>query len=99
MFGSIQHGANAYAKVGVETGVAAASPHHLISMLFDGALIAVAHASQHMKAGNIADKGTAISKAIMIINDGLRTSLNKTAGGEIAHRLDALYEYLSRRLF
>jgi len=99
MFGSRQSGATAYTKVGVETGVLSASPHRLITMLFDGALAAVASASQNMKAGRIQDKGLAISQAIMIINDGLRASLDKKAGGEIAQNLDALYEYLSRRLF
>ena len=37
MFGSRQTGVHAYAKVGMETGVVAASPHKLIVMLFDGA--------------------------------------------------------------
>lgn len=98
MFGSMQSGANAYAKVGIETGVAAASPHHLIVMLFDGTLAALAIGLQHMKAGNIAGKGQAISKAIMIIDGGLRASLDKKVGGEIALSLDSLYEYMGGRL-
>lgn len=98
MFGSSHGGANAYAKVGVETGVVAASPHKLIVMLFDGALTALAVALQHMQTGSIAGKGQAISKAIAIIDSGLRASLNKEAGGEIAQSLDALYEYMSTRL-
>ncbi len=84
MFGSARNGANAYAKVGIETGVAAASPHKLIVMLFDGALLSIATATQKMKDGDIAGKGQAISKAITIIDSGLRASLNKEAGGEIA---------------
>lgn len=98
MFGSARNGASAYAKVGIETGVAAASPHKLIVMLFDGALLSVATALQKMKEGDIAGKGQAISKAISIIDSGLRTSLNKEAGGEIAISLDSLYEYMGRRL-
>lgn len=98
MFGSKQSGVHAYAKVGIETGVTAASPHKLIVMLFDGALVAVTSAIMHMKAGNIADKGAAISKAIMIIDSGLRAALDKKAGGEIAEGLDALYEYMGNRL-
>lgn len=98
MFGSMQSGANAYAKVGIETGVVAASSHHLIVMLFDGALAALAMGLQHMKTGNIADKGQAISKAIMIIDGGLRASLDKKVGGEIALSLDSLYEYMTNRL-
>jgi flagellar secretion chaperone FliS len=98
MFGSAYSGANAYAKVGVETGVVAASPHHLIVMLFEGAMVAVASAIQHMQSGEVEKKGAAISKAIMIIEQGLRASLNKEAGGGLALNLDALYDYMSRRL-
>lgn len=98
MFGSMRSGANAYAKVGIETGVVAASPHKLIVMLFDGALVALATALQHMNTGNVAGKGQSISKAITIIDAGLRASLDPKAGGEIAANLDSLYEYMSRQL-
>jgi len=98
MFGSMKSGANAYAKVGIETGVLAASPHKLIVMLFDGALVAVATGLQHMKTGDIEKKGLAISKAIAIIDSGLRASLDKKVGGDIAENLDALYAYMSQRL-
>jgi flagellar protein FliS len=98
MFGSKQSGVNAYAKVGMETGVISASPHKLIVMLFDGALVSVTAAIMHMKAGDIPAKGAAISKAIMIIDSGLRAALDKKAGGEIAEGLDALYEYMGSRL-
>ena len=98
MFGSMQRGVNAYAKVGLETGIDSASPHKLIVMLFDGALTALRSALAHMKAGEIAAKGKAISKAITIIDNGLRVSLDKEAGGEIAAGLDSLYGYMSARL-
>ncbi|MYN09347.1 flagellar export chaperone FliS [Pseudoduganella aquatica] len=98
MFGSRQTGVNAYAKVGMETGVVAASPHKLIVMLFDGALVSITNALLNMRSGNIGEKGKAISKAIMIIDSGLRAALDKKVGGEIAEGLDALYEYMSGRL-
>ena len=98
MFGSPQRGVNAYAKVGLETGIAAASPHKLIVMLYDGAIVALINATNHMKAGNIEAKGKAISHAIQIIDNGLRASLDKEVGGDIARNLDALYEYMSARL-
>lgn len=99
MFGSSQtRGANAYAKVGIETGVIAASPHKLIVMLFDGAIVAISNAIQHLNNGETAAKGQSISKAIAIIENGLRASLDKKAGGEIAGSLDALYEYMNNRL-
>jgi flagellar protein FliS len=98
MFGTMKRGVNAYANVGLETGIASASPHKLIVMLYDGALVALLSAKTNIAANNIAAKGTAISKAITIIDNGLRASLDKNAGGEIASNLDALYDYMSRRL-
>lgn len=98
MFGSMQTGVSAYARVGVETGVVAASPHKLISMLFEGAITALGNAVRHTHAREIAGKGQSISKAIAIIDNGLRASLNKEAGGSIAAGLDELYAYMSRRL-
>ncbi|MBC3872299.1 flagellar export chaperone FliS [Undibacterium flavidum] len=99
MFGSSNsHGANAYAKVGIETGVISASPHKLIIMLYDGAITSLTNATQFMKDNDIPAKGHSISKAIAIIETGLRASLDKKAGGDIAASLDALYEYMSNRL-
>jgi flagellar protein FliS len=98
MFGSTKPGANAYAKVDIDTGVLAASPHQLTMMLFDAALLALTMAQMHMKANEIEKKGKAISRALMMIESGLRASLNKEAGGAIAENLDALYEYMGRQL-
>lgn len=98
MFGSTPNGANAYSKVGMETGVVAASPHKLIVMLFEGAMLAISSAIQHMQSGDIEARGKAISHAVSIINDGLRASLDKKVGGDIALSLDALYEYMTTRL-
>ena len=98
MFGMTPRGVQAYAKVGLETSVVAASPHELIVLLFDGALAAIHSARLHMKAGKIQEKGASISRAIEIVNDGLRASLDKKAGGDIANSLDGLYGYMTERL-
>ena len=98
MFSPGQAGANAYARVGVETGVMGASPHRLIVMLYQGARQAIAQARMHLQQGNIAARGEAIGKAIEIVGSGLQQSLNLEAGGEIAERLDGLYTYMTRRL-
>lgn len=84
----------AYAKVGVESGVAAADPHKLISMLYQGALLAIANAKNSILRKDIAAKGIAISKAIAIIDEGLNASLDKNVGGELARNLSSLYEYM-----
>lgn len=89
---------NAYSQVGVQTGAMSASPHRLIVMLFDGARAAIASARFHMEAGDIQAKGNAISKAIDIIVNGLNAALDHEAGGEIAADLEALYDYMTRRL-
>lgn len=99
MFGFNQRGVNEYARVGIETGVAAANPHKLIIMLYDGAITACQSAVREIERKDYAVKGTLISKAIMIIESGLRLSLDKKAGGEIAESLDALYGYMSNRLY
>ena len=86
-----------YGQVGVVSGVEAANPHRLIHMLMDGALEKIAMAKGFMLRKDIAHKGSHISWAISII-DGLRASLDKEAGGEIAVNLDDLYDYMNRRL-
>ena len=98
MFSPGHSGANAYARVGVETGVMGASPHRLIVMLYQGARQAIAQARMHVQQGNVPARGEAIGKAIQIVESGLQLSLNLEVGGEIAERLDALYTYVSRRL-
>ena len=91
-------GAGAYARMGVESGVMSASPHQLIVMLFDGAQASIRAARLHLEDGNIAAKGAAISKALDIINSGLRAVLDGDKGGEVAIQLDSLYDYIARRL-
>lgn len=87
-----------YAKVGVESGVSAADPHKLISMLYQGALQAIANAKNGILRKDIPAKGSAISQAISIIGEGLNASLDKNVGGELVENLSALYEYMNLRL-
>lgn len=89
---------NTYNRVGIESGVGTADPHQLISMLYQGALLAIANAKNSILRKDIATKGASISKAIMIIDEGLNACLDKDAGGELAHNLAALYDYMSIRL-
>lgn len=95
-------GASAYAKIGTESAAMSASPHQLITMLFDGARTAITMARHHMADKNIAAKGNAISKAINIVENGLKASLDAEAGGpagaELVARLSALYGYICQRL-
>jgi flagellar protein FliS len=98
MFGSARNAISAYQKVGVDAAIEVADPHRLILLLFAGAQAAIGNARAAMKQQQIAAKGEAISKAVDIISNGLKVSLDLETGGEIAGRLDALYDYLVLRL-
>jgi len=89
---------SAYNKVGIESNVTAADPHKLISMLFQGALLAIANAKNGIMRKDIPAKGAAISKAIAIIGEGLNASLDKKVGGDLAQNLSSLYDYMVMRL-
>jgi len=98
MYPSARKAVDVYAQVGVETGVAAADPHKLILMLFDGTHAALVAARLAMTRGEIAAKGAAVAKAIAIIDGGLKASLDVKAGGVLAERLAGLYDYMLNRL-
>src|SRR5690606_22331525 len=90
--------ANDYANVGLETQELSASPGRLITLLFEGALSAIAKARLHLEQGNIAERGLAISKAIDIVDSGLKASVDVNAGGEVAKSLIATYEIVLHNL-
>ncbi|HEU0204861.1 MAG TPA: flagellar export chaperone FliS [Burkholderiaceae bacterium] len=91
-------GAKAYARVEVESGVAEADPHRLILMLYDGVLSSIRLAEGHMRASRIPEKCAMLSKAVRIVDEGLKASLDMRAGGNLAQQLGALYDYIVMRL-
>ena len=95
---TVKNALKAYTYVGIETGVDTADSHKLISMLYQGALLAIANARNGMLRKDIPAKGKAITHAIRIIGEGLQASLDKKVGGKLAQDLDALYDYMSLRL-
>lgn len=88
----------AYTNIGIDTNVTAADPHKLILLLYQGALLVLSSAKNQMLRKNTAAKGRSISHAIMIIDEGLKSSLDKNVGGELAQNLSDLYEYMCQRL-
>lgn len=98
MFGVMNNPAGAYRKAGVETKVETATPHELVIMLYEGALTAIIKAGGYIQDKKVVEKGQAIGQAIDIIDGGLKACLDYQAGGEIAERLGALYEYMCNRL-
>ncbi len=91
-------GANAYSKVSLETDVITGDPHRLVLMLFDGALLSIQRAKAYMAQNKIAEKGQAIGRAILIVDTGLRASVDPTFNPEFAGRLVSLYRYITMRL-
>ena len=92
------NGTKAYAKIGVESAVMSANQQQLVSMLFDGALSALVRARLFLQDGNIEGKGSSLSKAINIIENGLKQGLVEGSGDELTDNLVGLYAYMVRRL-
>ena len=85
--------ANAYRQVGVQSVVDGASPHTLIQLLFDALEASLNAAKGAMQRGEIEEKGRQIGKAVRILEEGLKASLNMQQGGEVAQNLASLYDY------
>ncbi len=86
-----------YQKMKADQAVSGADPHRLIVMLMQGVIEKVVAAKGYLQQGNRAEKAQQISWAISIL-DGLRMSLDKEKGGEIAQNLDDLYGYMEEQL-
>ena len=90
--------AGAYRQMHATTGVASATPHGLVTMLFDGLIGTITEARGAMRAGNLPGKVTAISRALGIVDEGLSATLNLKDGGRLAADLHDLYAYVALRL-
>lgn len=88
---------NQYRTVDAYGAAAAGDRVQLIARLMQGALDRIATARGHMQRGEVAAKCEALSKAVRMI-DGLRSCLDHEKGGELSRRLEALYDYMTRRL-
>ncbi|MBK1872157.1 flagellar export chaperone FliS [Marinobacter sp. 1-3A] len=90
-------GLKAYQQVNTQTSITDADPHKLIQLLYNGALERINMAKARMQAKDYEGKGKLIGKAIEIIG-GLRSFLDFEKGGELAARLEGLYDYMERTL-
>ena len=93
-----QQFAGAYHQVGVQTLVAAATPHGLVMLLFDGFMAAVQRAKGALRGQDVGAKGLAIGQAVRIVDEGLKSALDHPGGGKLAADLADLYSYVCMRL-
>ncbi|MGH1472239.1 MAG: flagellar export chaperone FliS [Cellvibrionaceae bacterium] len=94
---NMYNSAAAYSNVHLESRVTDATPHRLIQMLFEGALERIAQAKGAMRQKQIERKGNLINKAVSIMG-GLQGALEDNGTTTLSHDLDALYDYMIRRL-
>ncbi len=80
-----------------QTDVLSLSNVEIIDRLLKGLCADIERAATAMEKGEIASKGQRLGRAIAIAGE-LQASLNFKEGGEIAERLNALYDYIIREL-
>lgn len=84
-----------YQSVNIDSSVSEATPHKLVSMLYEGALTKLARAKGFMQQKQFKAKAEEIGKVSAILLS-LRSNLDFESGKEVALNLDALYEYINR---
>jgi flagellar protein FliS len=89
---------SAYREVNASTAVEGASPHKLVSLLYQTLGSEIAAARGAIGRRDVPEKGRAIAKAVRIVEEGLLAPLDLKGGGELAANLDGLYRYLVERL-
>jgi flagellar protein FliS len=92
------NGLQAYQRVNTQTSITDADPHKLIQLLYNGAIERINMAKARMQAKDYAGKAQLINKSIEIVGS-LRGFLDFEKGGELAIRLESLYDYMENSLF
>ena len=90
--------AAAYKRIDLESAVASADKHELVTLLFKGVIGALSGVEVHHQHGNKDQVRESLTKASRILV-GLQGSLDYERGGEIAVNLGELYGYSIRKLF
>lgn len=82
-----------------EQAIATATPAQLVLMLYDGVLTAISRASlaQESAAPDLQTVHGELTRAQDIVLE-LRMTLDREQGGEVASRLDSLYDFCFDRL-
>jgi len=80
-----------------QTQVQSSTPLELVVMLYDGALQSIGVAREAIGRRDIQARRKALSQTLAFISE-LQSTLDLDKGGEIAARLDALYDFANHRL-
>ena len=98
MYGNEQQVYSHYQQSDLAIQAAAANPHQLVLMLFNGLMDELVRAKSHIAARRYDRKVQSINKCIDILN-ALTSSLDFDKGGELALSLANLYDYCVYRLY
>lgn len=81
----------------MQQAILCAQPLELVVMLYEGLGEAIETARQSLRAGDIAGRARAVSRAIEIVAE-LSSSLDLERGGDLGSGLARLYDFISARL-
>lgn len=98
MYGEQREGFELYQESDLSIQAAAATPHQLVLMLFNGLMDELVRAKGHIAARRYDRKVKSINKCIDILN-ALTSALDYEQGGDLALNLARLYDYCVYRLY
>lgn len=96
--GSRRNSVTTYRDVNASTAIEGATPHKLVSLLYQAIASEIAAARGAVARRDIVEKGRAISHAVRVIEEGLLAPLDVVGGGPLALNLRDVYQYLVQRL-
>lgn len=98
MYGNTQNDYHHYQDADLAIQTAAATPHQLVLMLFNGLMDELVRARSHIEARRFEKKAQSINKCIDILN-ALTSALDYDRGGDLALQLAGIYDYSVYRLY
>ncbi len=98
MYGNSREGYELYQESDLSIQAAAATPHQLVLMLFNGLMDELVRAKSHIAGKRFERKVQSINKCIDILN-ALTSALDYEQGGDLALNLARLYDYCVYRLY
>ena len=99
MFSTLLQPIDQYRHVGTVTAVSQADPHQLVMLLFDGAIAAILQARHALSTGDHETRLATVSKAMRIIDEGLKASVESHGDPSLGDNLRSLYDHMVACLF